>query len=108
MTLFLSAVVLLAFLEYTPEVTIFFRGATERDAAIKEVMSSADVGRLQQTAKMYVDGEYATGTTAKELCYVAIVTLLLISIASIVSLVWLGRIRRELREAGRSSGPLTG
>jgi membrane protein insertase Oxa1/YidC/SpoIIIJ len=83
---------------YTPQ-TGFFSSANARDAEIQSIKSVTDVGLLQQKAILYVLAGYATGATKALLCHIALGTLLLIIIGSVVGLVQLRWIRRHLSDS---------
>ena len=95
MILFVSVAVLFIFALLIPEIA-YFSSASARDAEIQSIKSVTDVGLLQQKAVMYVSDDYAAGDTARFLCCIAVVALLLIIIGSVVGLVQFRRIRRHL------------
>jgi hypothetical protein len=97
LTLLLSAIVLFLFLLLTPEVAII--GSTSRrDEEIHSINAETNISIVQQMATTTLSASYGTGTTATMLCRVAIVVLLFVVIGSIISLVHVRRVRKQLRE----------
>ncbi len=96
--LLVSVVVLFIFALFTPEVALV-GSSTARDAAIQSIKSEADVGRLQQTATMYVSVGYGIGATATVLCRTAVGAFLLVIVGSIAGLVQIHRIKKQLKNA---------
>ena len=80
-----------------------YNSTIRRDEEIRSIKTETDVSRLQQMATMYVSAGYGTGATATVLCRVALGAELLIIAGSIVSLVQVRRIRRQLHET-KSAG----
>jgi uncharacterized membrane protein SpoIIM required for sporulation len=96
-TLLVSVGVFFIFALLTPEVALF-DNASERDAAIQNIKSETNTDQLQQTVKMYISAGYGTGATATGLCRIALVTFLLFIIGSVVGLVQIRRLRRQLND----------
>jgi hypothetical protein len=93
-----SVAVFFIFALYMPEVALF-KNTSARDAAIQSIKSETVAGRLQQTASIYVSASYATGTTATVLCCIALGTLLLVSVGSVVGLIQVRRMEKLLSNA---------
>ncbi len=102
MTLLVSTAVLFLFLLNTPEVALY-SNSVERDKDIHSVKEEADVSRLQEQAKMYIEVCYATGATATLLCRVALVSQLIVIGGAVVGLIQIRRVRRYF-QANESAG----
>jgi hypothetical protein len=93
LTLSLAIVARLFFGLLTPEVALITT-TSNRDAKIQSIKAETDIIRLQAEAEYLVAASYGTGTTATFLCRVALFTLLVVIVGSVVSLVQIRRLQR--------------
>ncbi len=99
---FLCAAVFLYLLVCAGNV-VFVHSVQDRDKSIRDIQSSTDLRYVQERAVSLVKLGWYTGQMSMRLLLVAIGTLLVVLVCTIVSLLQIRRLRRKLNEPTRDT-----